>query len=387
MLTGKTRALTGFPLQADGRVLDIADFPTQYLEWYDGRRNLTRLRSLAPGNPPGGYPTSVEDAIDMIEVLLEAYQCEFRVSPMDPWTVFLPNLVIDPKPGDEIHNRTTDEVYTIDTLGTDPQFGTFDHWVRLRGETPPGRSDRLELVDRTKYVRFVLAYPMTEARKTQESDGELGERDAADWVPTVTVRVTRREPASLGKEPFGRSKELKSRIVDVFRDPKDRVRYSIEIWQQRVDNLLQFDCWDRDPKVAMRLASWFRAFMREHTRTLIMNGVEQILWWDQRDDQATERWREDIVAQTCRYVFRTADIQAVRRRNLTWLSFEVSVAQDPSRMEGGTSDTWLERTHTSDGRYLYGRFRLADLDATGEIDAFTRRNPYADDPYNDNLRV
>ena len=62
-------------------------FSDRYMEWYDPRRNMTRLRMLKPGIHPWEQPASVEDAIDMVELLLERYQMTFNVSEFHPWQI------------------------------------------------------------------------------------------------------------------------------------------------------------------------------------------------------------------------------------------------------------------------------------------------------------
>jgi hypothetical protein len=369
-----------------------SSFSDNYMEWYDPRRNMTRLRMLKPGIHPWEQPASVEDAVDMIELLLERYQMTFNISEFHPWQIQFPYLFIIPKEGDLIHNRTKDEVYTVEHVSEDPYYGTWDHWVRLSGSTKPDVDDILEFVQKDeRYVRFTLGYPRREAKEIQATGGELGNKEAKAWAPTVTVRITRREPASIGKEPFDRSKELKPRLWETFRDPQDRKRYSIEIWYQRFDNLVQFDCWDKDPADAIRLVNWFEEFMRIFTGTLKYNGVQEIWYWDRRDHEASERWREDITAQTVRYVMRTEYIRAVRKRNLTWMRFEMQLVKDPVALTGGAATgeyyRWFGRTHNDSGEYLYGTFVTADLANTGEEPTSRSLFAGAGNQFNDSLRI
>ena len=347
-----------------------------------------------PGLSPFDQPASVEDAIDMIELLLEDYQSSFVVSEFDDWTLTFPYLFIQPKEGDQIHNVTKDEVYTVENISIDPYHGTWDHVLRLSGVTAPDADDKLRFVDtESRYVRFALGFPTQEAKRIREAGGEVGDKEADLWIPTVTARIPRREPASLSKEPFGPSKELKPRHWETFRDPRDRKRYSIEIWYHRFDNLVQFDCWDRNPAVALQLAGWIEQFMRMYTGTLKYNGVQEIAFWDRRDHEATERWREDIVAQTVRFWMRTEYIHAIRKRNITFMRFELQIAKDPEVLTGGAGTGeyrhWWGRTHNASGEYLYGTFVTADLGFADEADIPPSRalTEGADSQYNQDLRT
>lgn len=336
----------------------LRDFNQLFTEWYDPRRNMTRVRMLQ------GDVASIEDAIDMIEVLMRIHQTHFEVNKENPWHIHFPHMLVEPVVGDKIHNVTTDEVYTVSHLGRDPYYQSWDHTCILTGSTAPARTDRLALIDEGRLIRFRLGYPMESTKDIVETDGVLGHSEGEPWRPTITCRLRRKEPASWGKHPFSDQKVLKPQLIETFRDPDDRETYSLEVYRQPFDNMLQFDCWDVNPLAALRLAEWLEQFMRRHVGTLKRQGVSEILFWDQRDQEAREQWREGIVTQSIRYFFRTETLSVVRRSNLVYKSLHLRVVKHNEGLSGGSAPSgevlWFGRVHNTSGDYLYGTFDIED---------------------------
>jgi len=337
----------------------LRDFNKQFVEWYDPRRNMTRVRLLQ------GDCANLEDAFDMIEGLLRIYQSQHEVNRESAWHLHFPNMIVEPHVGDKIHNITTDEIYEVQFLGRDPYHQVWDHTCILSGTTSPLRTDRLVVIDKDRLISFTLGYPMHSTKRVTETDGALGHAESEPWRPTITARLRRKEPASIGSHPFGDRKVIKPMLMETFRDPEDRETFSLEIWRQPFDNMIQFDCWDVNPLGALRLSEWFEQFMRTHVGTLKRHGVAEILFWDQRDQEAREQWREGIVAQSVRYFFRTETLSVVRRSNLTTMSLHLRVVKHESGLHGGGpwpsgEELWFGRVHNSSGDYLYGTFDIED---------------------------
>ena len=174
----------------------LRDFNQIFTEWYDPRRNMTRVRMLQ------GDCASIEDVVDMIEVLMRIHQVHFELNVENEWHIHFPYMLVEPRIGDKIHNITTDEVYTVSHLGRDPYYQSWDHTCILTGSTAPTRTDRLALVDEDRLLRFRLSYPQESAKDITATDGETGNAEGESWRPTITVRLRRKEPASFGKRPF-----------------------------------------------------------------------------------------------------------------------------------------------------------------------------------------
>lgn len=336
----------------------LRDFNQIFTEWYDPRRRMTRVRMLS------GDTASVEDALDMIEALVAIHQAHFEPSITNSWHIRFPYMLVEPVVGDKILNLTTDEVYAIAHINRDPYYQSWDQTCILEGYTAPTRTDRLQIIDKNRLIRFRLGYPMESAEEIKKSSGELGSAESGNWVPTITARLRRKEPASTGKYPFAEQKALKPQLFETFRDPTDRETYSLEIWRQAYDNLVQFECWDVNPLGALRLAEWLEEFMRVHIGTLRRNGVGEILFWDQRDQDAREQWREGIVSHSVRYVFRTETLSVVRRSNLRKMSLHLRVVKHNEGLSGGSDPSgdimWFGRVHNTSGDYLYGTFDIED---------------------------
>jgi len=336
----------------------LEDFDDVYLEWYDPRHNLTRVRMLS------GEVASVEDFLDYVQILLVKYQNHFTINGLSEWTLMFPYLVIQPEQGDQIFNKTKDEVYIVEHVNIDPYRGFWDKWVRLSGITPPDKTDELMWISAERYVKFMLAYPLSEAKPITEASGRLGDTKGGKWKSTVTARISRREPHSIGRVPFGDRKQIKSRPHETFRDPNDELRYSIEVHMQMYDNLVDFSCWDRDPLHALQLTNWLETFMELYTGTLKYNGINEILYWDRRDSEPNERWRDDIIGIRTRYFVRDQTIRAYRKRNLTRLRLRMRVAKNALGITYGGLHTgdllWFGRVHDDTGGYLYGTFEVED---------------------------
>jgi len=346
----------------DLRVLNLDDFDEMYHEYYDPRRNMTRLRLLA------GYPSaSIEDAVDMIELLLDKHQNHFILHNDNPWVVQFPNMLNEPEVGMEVYNEDQDVFYTVEHVQRDPGTRSWNRWLRLTGptNTAPLRTDNLIWSQKKKlFVRFVLAFPVSDAKPPEATEGVIGSRHYGPWMPTITARITKREPWGLDY-PFSDRKQLKPMMFEVFRDARDRTRYSIEIWRQAYDNLVTFDCWAQDPLEAARLVVWFEDFIMQYVGVLKFNGVSEILEWGRKDIQADERWRDDLVGQRTTFYFRTERLRAVRKRNLTNLVFRMRVAKHPAGyVPGGNPATGDQlaywRVHGDTGNYLYGTFEVED---------------------------
>jgi len=335
----------------------LRDFNKHFIEWYDPRRKMTRLRKLQ------GDCANIEDCIDMIEKLVVIHQAHAEINKENGWHVQFPYMIVEPRKGDKIYNKTTEEVYTVEWLGRDPIYQNWDQTVWLSGVTEPLVTDQLQIINEDRLIRFRLGYPMEATKDITDTDGALGHAESEPWQPTITARIRRKEPASIGKHPFGESKVLKPQLFEIFRDPENREFYSIEIWRQPFDQLVQFDCWDVNPLAALRLAEWFEQFMTVHIGTLRRHGVGEILFWAQRDKEASEQWREGIVGHNVQYIVKTESLSVVRRSNLRSLNLHLRIVKHNEGLTGGSPSgeiLWFGRVHNSSGDYLYGTFDIED---------------------------
>ena len=340
----------------------IDDYDERYHEYYDPRRNVTRLRLLS-GEPAA----SIDDAVDMVELLLDKHQNNFILHHSDKWLIQFPNMLKEPDVGMELYNVDQDVFYTVEHVTIDRETRTWNRWIRLTGPDgmEPLSTNKLQWSEKEKlFVRFMLSFPVSDAKPLEPTDGVLGDKKYGPWRPTITCRIAKREPWGIDY-PFSDRKQLKPRLFETFRDPDDRIRQSIEVWRQAYDNLLSFDCWAQDPLEAARIVTWFEDFLMQYVAVLKFNGVSEILEWERKDIQADERWRDDLVGHRTMWFFRTEKLRANRVRNITNMVFRMRVAKHPAGyIPGGSPVTgdqlWYWRVHDDTGSYLYGTFDVED---------------------------
>lgn len=346
-----------------GGARNLEDLDKMYMEYYDPRACRVRSRLLADDH------ANLDDAIDMIDILLENHQGDFILNKSDPFIINLPNLFIEPEVGDEIRNLTTSETYLIDALFLN-EIGNWTGWVKISGPTAPDAYDRIEFVDKKhRYINFMFAYPALEAKEQESTVGAEGHANRTAFVPTITARVTKQEPATMDRTPMGPRKILKGRILDQFRDKDDPYRYSITLKVTALESIVRFDCWSPSYRQAHKLATWFRHFMATYIGVLKKNGVQEIIFWDMNDNDKTDRWRDGIAFTHIRFWIRTHETEVIRQRNLTNLVLSFRVATNPDMFmypyTGEVDCGW--RPESLSGEYQFGTFIIEDHHNTGEL--------------------
>lgn len=249
---------------------------------------------------------------DMVVDGLKLWQSHFILDPADPWIICFTNLRTV-REGMKIENLTQNAQYLVENVQKDDNNQPTGV-VWLTGQTPPKRGDRLKILDDV-YVRFHPEYVSTEALST-EFDRTFGDGTGA-WIDTITYRVSRREPGTTGPTPFGEPREIKPRFRTQFIDPLDS-GYQVQLFGQRFDNLVQFDCWSKTPKEAQELADWFFEFIQAFTWVFKWNGLSEIFFWQQSiSPELVTRHRNNILNVTLQFYVRTEAIQDrfVRRFN------------------------------------------------------------------------
>jgi hypothetical protein len=366
----------------DGRP-DLERFEETYLEWYDSRRRTKRLRRKQRAS----RTADLYDTVDMIDLLMDKHQSTFYNDERYKWRLTFPYLFLKPKVGDKILNKTTGEEYKIlwveelSPTAYRPAYGPvvdaqsglgFTGTVIIdQGVRAPNPWDDLEFVDKeNRYIRF---FEWGGSRNTQEpissADADTSEKGHT-FVPSITWTLKRKEPGSIGKDPFGRAKELKPRLREQFPDPqytylvdepefedakalaaghfetgspiitgswvsiaeKEAAQHpmasthTIEVYGQWFDNIVQFDCWSTSNPQANMLVTWFEDFMELYIPILKRNGVQEALYWQRQDDKVLQAFRDDIDNRTVQYYFRTEKLRVHRSRNFRNYSVRVRLA-------------------------------------------------------------
>lgn len=317
---------------------------------------------------------SLEDSMDMIADLLKKYQTLYTRARDNKWEVWMPYLFIEPSAGDKVKNTRTGEIYTIVNVLRDPATKAFYGNIILSGTNAPDplTGDCLEILDNTRYVRFVEEAPDREVGDVREINSGA-QSTLPPMNPTVSYVLIRQEPGSYGPKFFSNiRKEWKPRFREVFPDPERR-GFTIEVHGQLIDSLVQFDCWSNDARSARRLVTWFEHFMRENVWILLKNGVNEIFFWAKLRDENTVKWRQDAYARSIQYAFRTEYIEAFRRRDLLRVNVNAeiknSLGQTQTHKLGNTGieytgpltpKVYRSLFFDQSGNYRFGNYSIID---------------------------
>lgn len=250
---------------------------------------------------------TLNDITTYIYQSLIDFQGKWIVSDRSEWIIAMPNaryLSVN----DSIKNLSTGEYYIITDI-----IDESTNLIKISGTTAPSRLNRLELSE-NRMVNFVSDY-----------SEEYKDKPTSEWVDTITFRVNRREPGTIGKHPFDPPSEIKPRVRQELVDPDYRDCH-IQVLGQWFDNLLQFDCWSRTNNRADDLIAWFEDFMFKYIWVWKKNGVNEILYWMRREDEAVRKWRNDLAVRSVIYYFKTEKITIIREHDLKQIDLYLELA-------------------------------------------------------------
>jgi hypothetical protein len=343
------------------------NFTDRYLEVYDPSARALELRykSQAEGT------LTLLQTMELIESLMLRYQLVYKVSPTDKNLIFFPFMFIEPQKGDRILNTKTNETYTVDHIIKDPVKDEWQGLVRLELNNAPValNGENLILYDEDKYVRFEHAYP-TSSPNTIIANNAGGELNSPPMKPSITWFVSVKEPGALD-QAFGPRKELKPRLRDRVKDPVVD-GYTVEIYGQWFDNIVQFDAWYVNNKATERLIEWFEQFMRHHQMLLRKYGVSQSFFWKRLADDMKQQWRQPVWERSIQYYFRTEQLEAVYQRDLLKIDVILNTATGSIRsaldnkryiadqLVSGklTASGYRRLFYDESGNYLWGRLDI-----------------------------
>lgn len=340
---------------------DLPLFSDRYLQTFNPAIKALELRrkERSEGN------LTLLQTLDLIDKLLYQWQTTYRVHSQDPHLIFMPFLFIEPKQGDRILNKTTGETYTVDQVVKNPKTNDWEGVLRLDLNNAPDILNRelLEFYNSTNYVRFVHSFDTTFPNTTSANvDGEIS---YDDMLPTISWFLSRREPGSIGKDPFGPRKELKPRLRETVKDPLVS-GYSVEIYGQWFDNIVQFDAWYVNNKTTEQLIEWFEQFMNLHIWILRKLGVNQCFFWRRMADEKSSEWRQPLWRRSVQYYFRTEHLEAVYERDLLKVDINLSTSTSFTPTEGKryiadqlvsgqlSEDDYRKLFYDDKGQYLFG---------------------------------
>lgn len=250
---------------------------------------------------------SIDDITTYIYQSLLDFQGKWSTSDMSEWVITMPNaryLAI----GDSIKNMTTGEFYTISEI-----INKKSKTIKINGTTAPIDGQVLGL-HKNNVINFVSDY-----------SSEYKEKPINDWRDTVTYRITRKEPGTIGKHPFDPPTEIKPRVRQYITDP-DYPDAHIKILGQWFDVLIQFDCWAKTNNRADDLISWFEDFMFKYIWVWKKNGVNEILYWMRTQDEWVRQWRNDLSTRSVLYYFKIETITTIREHDFKQLDLYLELA-------------------------------------------------------------
>ncbi len=287
------------------------NFTDRYDEVYDPASRALELRYKTQAHGS----LNLTQAMSLLEEAMIKYQMVYKTSRHDKYLILFPFMFVEPAEGDKILNTTTNETYTVDQVIKDPVSDEWQGLVRLSLNKAPISlgGENLLLYDASKYVKFEHSYG-TSAPNQINANSSGGELTPPPMNPIITWYLFTKEPGALD-QAFGPRKELKPRIRDMVKDPVVD-GYSVEIYGQWFDNIVQFDAWYANNKAVERLIEWFEQFMQHQIPMLRKKGVSQVFFWKRPADDMKQQWRQPVWQRSTQYYFRTEQLQAVYQRDL-----------------------------------------------------------------------
>lgn len=275
----------------------------------------------------------LKDLFSMIGEAIEAYQGYYVKHPFETmrgWLQFARYL----SRGDTVYNTTTGDVYTVKEL-LDEEDGTFQGQVLLDGGTDPKETDRLRL-SRSNMVVYSPSSPRSEVSSSKFDSGTERTDGPAPANDTITASQKRGEPGTVGKRPFDRERQslpvMRESNLDDLYDPN----VAMEVKGQWFDHIVKFDLSGRtnkrldgegnlDGSGDPGLVAWFQDFMMRYRWVFLWNGIQQILEWQEAEDDVVPNVKNDMVHRPLLYYVRTERVSTARIRRITQIDVLVNI--------------------------------------------------------------
>jgi hypothetical protein len=176
-------------------------------------------------------------------------------------------------------------------------------------------------------IRFVPAYPddIIESRADlPDSIRKTANNPVISFVDTITYKVVRREPAHVGAGgAFGPKKELKPRLREQYVKSEENSEDTYEIWGQRFENLVQFDCWAKSNYEVDQLIYWFEGFLYMMAGPIKQAGVAEMYYWSRREDETVTNWKTPLNHRSLVYYFTTERLITVKHNIIHSITVEL----------------------------------------------------------------
>lgn len=342
---------------------DLPRFGDNYLQYFNPDQQRFELRRKARNEGILG----ISETMELVEKLARRHQLSFVPNLTNNKLVLFPFAFIPPIAGDKIRNGNTSEVYTVQQVILNPTTNQWNGLVKLDLVNPPSIEGRdwLEYVTPNRYIKFEHEFPSVLAN-TASPNPEGVQANIPPLEPTITWSLTTKEPGGLGKA-FDPRKELKPRLRESVKDPYVP-GYTVEIYGQFFDNIVQFNAWSNSHRTTERLVTWIEQLLKLYTGYLRRKGVSNMFFWRRSSDDLNNAWRQEIPVKGTQFYFRTEEIEAVYQRDI--LKIDISLGADEgieSRREMlYIADQLISGNYTPDEYralfYRSGEYLFGDLD-------------------------
>ena len=315
--------------------------------------------------------SNFKQSMMMIDILLRKYESTYIPNDQDNKLLCFPNMFKEPDQGVKISNVNTGEIYVITDTIKNPLTNLWEGLVRIDAKIPPNKdlSEKLEFINESVLVRFTAEFGRSIGTENQTIDEQI--IDAGPIRPTIVYALLRKEPGSIGKQPFAPQKMYKPMFRERLKPQTKSSGKTWEMYGQWFDILVEFGCFTTDNRSADLLVDWFEEFIRQYTWVLKLNGVQEILYWQRTRDTAVTKWRQDLISRTVQYFFRIEEILPEVRKDLIGLDIHI----DLERAITNSSNRWIGTRYvtgdlteaeyralfrTPSGEYLFGDLILND---------------------------
>lgn len=144
-----------------------------------------------------------------------------------------------------------------------------------------------------------------------------GETRPAPRAPeeTVTWKVVRQTPGSMGAQPFGDNKEWRPRIREELTpnpgeivSPSGSPTTGLVTFGQLFETIVQFDCWTLTNFESEQLVNWVIDTLRTHTGTFLKRGISRLYYWSRIEDQFVLQFRNGRNVRSAQFYVRTESV-------------------------------------------------------------------------------
>lgn len=301
---------------------DLPSFGDAYLQYFNPERQQFELRRKSTNEGAIG----ISECMEIVTMLLRKHQLSYVPNKTDKRLVLFPFAVVRPKKGDKVVNLTTKEVYTIDQLIINPETNKWNGLIKFDLINAPSIENGhvLQYQNLDNYIKFEHEFPDA-LLNISSANSEGAVKNLPPIVPTITWSLRVVEPGGLS-EAFGSRKELKPRLRESTKDPFVP-GYTVEIYGQWFDNIVQFDAWSSDFRTTERLLSWFEQFLKLYAGYLRKKGIVNMFFWKRDPEMQQTAWRQQFPTKSTQFYFRTEELEAVYQRDILKIDISLGMAE------------------------------------------------------------